>query len=152
MHALLVLAVPRMEYARGASREPAWLLRVCERLRDAAGDVPGIATLAEDAGVHPVYLARVFRRWRGCSPGEFMRESRIDRAIVRIAGSARSLAEIALDCGFADQSHMSRAFMSSTGMAPRQLRALRRLQVANLQDRRRARRQAGRSIQQELPS
>lgn len=126
---------PRM---RGA----AWLRRARERLHDDAGSVPGVAELARETGMHPVYFARAFRRAFGCPPGDYLRRCRLEQAICAIVGNTRPLSEIALRCGYSDQSHMTRALQDALGLSPLGLRRLSRLQVANLQERRRRRRQA----------
>jgi AraC family transcriptional regulator len=68
--------------------------------------------------VHPVTLARAFRRSFGCTVGEYLRRLRIERATEQLAGGDTPLAEIALAAGFADQSHFSNVFRRRTGMSP----------------------------------
>lgn len=85
-----------------------------------------IDDLASTLGVHRVYLARVFRaRWR-CSPREYLQRTRVRAAARALSGSARPLADIALDAGFSDQAHMSRLFARQTGMTPAAFRRLAR--------------------------
>ncbi|HZV37663.1 MAG TPA: helix-turn-helix transcriptional regulator, partial [Pseudoxanthomonas sp.] len=105
-------------------------------------NVPGIAQLAREADLHPVYFARAFRRAFGCSPGDYLRRRRVELAISAVCAGRSPLAEIALGCGFVDQSHMTHALRRDTGMTPRTLRRLGRLEVADLQERRRRRVQA----------
>jgi AraC family transcriptional regulator len=132
--------------------ETAWLARARARLQDDVGNVPGIAELAREAGLHPVYFARAFRRAYGCSPGDYLRQRRFEAAIVVLCGGMRPLAEVAGACGFADQSHMSHALQRAIGLSPLQLRRLSRLQVANLQERRRRRAQAAVLAQRDMPA
>lgn len=119
------------------SQPAAWLQRARQRLQDDAGTVPGIAQLAHEADLHPVYFARAFRQAYGCSPGTFLRRCRIESAIAGLVGGKQALAEVALQSGYVDQSHMSNALRRSVGLSPLALRRLSRLQVANLQERRR---------------
>lgn len=132
--------------------DTAWLVRARARLQDDIGNVPGIAELAREAGLHPVYFARAFRRAYGCSPGDYLRLRRVEVAIAVLCGGTRPLAEVASTCGFADQSHMSHALQRAIGLSPLQLRRLSRLQVANLQERRRHRGQAGVLAQRDMPA
>jgi AraC family transcriptional regulator len=132
--------------------DTAWLARARARLQDDVGNVPGIAELAREAGLHPVYFARAFRRAYGCSPGDYLRQRRVEAAIVVLCGGSRPLAEVAGACGFADQSHMSHALQRAIGLSPLQLRRLSRLQVANLQERRRHRAQAVVLAQRDMPA
>jgi AraC family transcriptional regulator len=89
---------------------PAWLLRVKDRLRDEIRPRPALTELALEASVHPVYLARAFRRFERCSIGEYARRLRVEKACRDILRGDRSLADIALDSGFADQAHFTRVF------------------------------------------
>ncbi|HYS53801.1 MAG TPA: AraC family transcriptional regulator [Thermoanaerobaculia bacterium] len=104
----------------------AWLRRVEEVLRERFAEPIGLGEAAAVAGVHPVHLARVFRREYGCSIGEFVRRVRIDAAREELVGGEASIAEIASRVGFADQSHLHRTFKRATGMTPDQFRRSRR--------------------------
>lgn len=108
-----------------AAEAPAWLQRAYERLRDDSAHVPSLAELAAECGVHPVYFARAFRRRYGCTPGDELRRWRLQRALGQLRQHRRSLADIALACGFADQSHFTHAFRRAFGWTPAQFRALR---------------------------
>ena len=74
--------------------------------------------VARDAGVHPVHLARTFRRFFGCTPAEYLRSRRVEQAALLVRVTQRPLAEIALECGFFDQSHLTRAFARVLGVSP----------------------------------
>lgn len=78
--------------------------------------------VAAVAGLHPVHVARVFRRTHGCSIGEFVRRARIRAAQDELLCGVASIAEIAARCGFADQSHLHRVFKRLTGMTPNEFR------------------------------
>ena len=117
----LLAATGRQTIAR-ASGSP-WLRRVEDALRSRFAEPIGLDDAASIAGVHPVHLARVFRREHGCSIGEFIRRARIDAARSELADGHASIAEIALGLGFADQSHFHRTFKRVTGLTPREFRA-----------------------------
>jgi AraC family transcriptional regulator len=97
---------------------PPWLDRAEEILRTRFVEPPGLATIAAELGVHPVHLARRFRRRFGCTAGEFVRRLRLERAERDLLGSDRSVGAVAHDAGFFDQSHFTRLFRKKTGMAP----------------------------------
>lgn len=120
-HALLGLAadLPR----RDTTARPAWLERACERLREPDDATPTLQALADDAGVHPVHLARGFRRHLGCSPGAYLRRARLERAAQLMAGGA-GLADAACAAGFHDQSHLHRILKAEVGLRPAALRTL----------------------------
>jgi AraC family transcriptional regulator len=89
-----------------------------------------VSRLAREADVHPVYLARVFRRHFGQSLGTFARRRRLQWSADQLSGTDRGLAEIALEAGFADQSHFTRQFKRAFGVSPRQFRLSERERVA----------------------
>jgi AraC family transcriptional regulator len=85
--------------------------------------VPTLSQLAAEVGVHPIYLARSFRKHYRCTVGEYVRRLRIETACREISVSRKSLSEIATASGFYDQSHFSNAFKRYTGMTPAEFRA-----------------------------
>lgn len=122
---LLALAA-RGAAVREGPRPPRWLARVRERLHAEFADPPGLAPLAEEAGVHPVHLAGAFRRHFRCTAGEYVRRRRVDWAAQQLSRTAAPLAEVALEAGFADQSHFSRTFKRLVGFTPAAYRRLMR--------------------------
>lgn len=109
--------------ARVASNAgPRWLERVRERLADEWRTSPAIGDLAAICDVHPVYLARCFRRRFGCSPAEYLRRCRLERALPLLAKPHMALTEIAVTCGFVDHSHFTHAFKWRYRMAPSRFR------------------------------
>jgi AraC-like DNA-binding protein len=94
-----------------------------ELLRSRFQDPPTLAELARGAGVHSVHLATAFRRHLGCTPGEYVRRCRVEFACRRLV-TGTPLAELALDAGFAHQSHFCRVFKTVTGMTPTVYRQL----------------------------
>jgi len=116
---LELIATAARSTLSGAGRSPpGWLGRAMEMLRTRFAGALTLAAVAGEVGVHPVHLARAFRRHVRCSVGEYVRRVRIDYACQQLSGSQRSLAEIALAAGFADQSHFSRTFKRLTGLPP----------------------------------
>lgn len=103
---------------------PDWVLRAKEHLDDALVASPSVEALAEEAGVHPVSLARAFRRAFGCSPTAYRKHRRVRAAADLLASSRQPAAEIALETGFSDQSHMCRAVRDELGLTPGQIRGL----------------------------
>jgi AraC family transcriptional regulator len=99
-------------------RPPPWLVRARDLLHDRFAERLALDEIAGAVGVHPVHLCRVFRQQHGCTPGEYIRNLRVDFASRQLATSQESLAEIALAAGFADQSHFTKVFRRSTGMTP----------------------------------
>jgi AraC family transcriptional regulator len=106
-----------------ARQPPRWLGRGLEMIRDRLDEDLELRTIAASVGVHPVHFARVFRKFHGCTAGEYIRSLRVEVASRRLAASEASLAEIAIGTGFADQSHFSKSFKQATGWTPGQFRA-----------------------------
>jgi AraC family transcriptional regulator len=108
---------------RGDDGRPRWLLAARERMDEPAlSGPPTLRSLAREAGVHPVHFAATFRRSFGCSPGEYLRRRRLQVVRERLRDPELPLAQIAVDAGFADQSHLTRSFKRFTGMTPGQYR------------------------------
>jgi len=101
---------------------PGWVREARELLDARLREAPSLRTIAHAVGVHPVHFAAVFRRFYGCSVGEYLRRRRLDQARRRLAETNESLAEIAMEAGFADQSHMTRVFRRFVGVTPGQYR------------------------------
>jgi len=69
-------------------------------------------------GIHPVHLAREFRRHYQCTIGEYVRRLKVEYACLQISVSEASLHQIALAAGFFDQSHFARTFKQIMGVTP----------------------------------
>lgn len=109
---------------KGRGGRPGWLDRVETLLHDRADRPMDIAGIAAEVQVHPVHMARVFRRHHGCSPGEYLRRIRVRRACRLLAETEESLSAIAYTSGYADQSHFTRHFKRAMGVTPGAYRRL----------------------------
>ena len=118
----LVASASRMREENTHWGRPRWLEEARDRIHVELAARPSLTGLAESVGVHPVTLARAFRRAFGCTVGEYVRQLRIERAARQLADTDLSLAEIALAEGFSDQSHFSNLFRRHTGLSPLQFR------------------------------
>ncbi|MCM2294619.1 AraC family transcriptional regulator [Allorhizobium sp. BGMRC 0089] len=83
-----------------------------------------IAEVAAACGLSRSYFIRAFRETLGETPHRWLLRQRLERASDLVRHSDRSLAEVALACGFADQSHFNRHFRMLYGMTPGQMRRL----------------------------
>jgi AraC family transcriptional regulator len=97
------------------------------RMRDVAervicSDVT-VGHLAGELSMHPVALARAFRRTHGCSITPIRHPARVRRAAELLVAGA-SLVDVALESGFADQSHFCRIFKTEMGLTPSAFRAM----------------------------
>jgi AraC family transcriptional regulator len=103
-------------------RAPRWLGQVKEYLRENSAEPPTLTELASAINVHPTHLARVFRKFEGCTAGDYIRRVRIEKAQMRMISTSTPLVQIALETGFADQTHFTRSFKHATGMTPTEFR------------------------------
>lgn len=101
---------------------PAWLKVVVEAIHDQLHEKMTVQRLAQIAGVHPVHLSRSFRQHTGRSIGEYQRGLRIQFACRRLRETRQSLADLALEAGFADQTHFCRIFKRVVGTTPARYR------------------------------
>jgi AraC family transcriptional regulator len=72
------------------------------------------------------HFTRAFRRSVGEPPSTYLRRLRVQRAEKLMLATDDSLAKIAIDCGFADQSHLCRIFRQVTEMTPSEWRRRRK--------------------------
>jgi len=106
------------------SSPPQWLHQVRERLHDEISERYSVNDLASTAGVHPVYLTRLFHRYFGNSVTRYIQQLRAHKAANLLASSDTPLAQIALEAGFTDQSHLNRTLKNQLGFTPGLFRSL----------------------------
>jgi AraC-like DNA-binding protein len=96
-----------------------WQARRAKELLNANldGKLP-LSQLAEECGLSTRHFARAFRQSTGVPPHRWLLSRRVERAKELLHDAALSLAEIALACGFADQSHFTRTFTTLVGLSP----------------------------------
>jgi AraC family transcriptional regulator len=78
--------------------------------------------IAAFAGYSPSYLNTAFRKSLGIPIHEYVVRRRLDRARTLLATSTESITRIALDCGFAHQSHLARHMKRILGILPGEVR------------------------------
>jgi AraC family transcriptional regulator len=100
------------------SRPPRWLKEAIDLLHAEFTEPLSLEYVARAVGVHPVYLARVFRQRHQCTVGEYIRRLRIEYACRQLATSDTPLTDIAMAAGFADPSHFSKVFRRIMGLSP----------------------------------
>ncbi len=79
--------------------------------------------LADVVGLSSSQLMRSFRRRTGTSPHQYFTRLRLDQARSLIVGGPRTLADIALSCGFSSQSHLTAIMRREDGLTPGALRS-----------------------------
>jgi transcriptional regulator GlxA family with amidase domain len=81
--------------------------------------------LAALVRLNPSHFGRTFRNSFGEPPHEYVIRRRVERAQGLMLSTDASLSEIAMDCGLADQSHLTRLFRRIAGESPRAWRRAR---------------------------
>lgn len=74
--------------------------------------------VARECGLSASHFSRAFKRSTGMTPHHWLQTCRVDRAKTLLGEADRSLAEVAVACGFADQSHFIRIFARFAGSTP----------------------------------
>lgn len=121
--ALGVLAEASRRNDEAAARSaPLWLQVAIALIEERFHEPLPLAGVAKQVGVHPVHMARTFRRVYQTTFGSYVRQVRLEFARAQLVGPA-ALSEIACAAGFYDQSHFSRCFKRHTGQTPAEYRA-----------------------------
>ena len=81
-----------------------------------------VPDLAKIAGMNGSQLERRMKRIFKLSVGQFVRKLRIDRAAMLLRDTELGIAEIALLCGYSEQSSLTRLFKSAVGCPPGEFR------------------------------
>jgi len=104
---------------QGAAKiTPEWLKNARRHLESNCLRAVSLAEMARVSGMHRVHVSREFRKHFGTTIGEFLRSLRVQHARRLLSSTTQTLTDIALDCGFADQSHFSATFRRFTGLTP----------------------------------
>lgn len=111
-------AMYRIEDQKELTRYLQELLPVARHIENHYAEPISMAELAEMAGLSSTHFNRRFRQLLRVTPTEYLRSVRVQAAQGLLATTARTLAEIAVDVGFTDQSHFTRRFREVTGMTP----------------------------------
>lgn len=85
-------------------------------------DALDLSSMASVLGMKPCQFARQFKAAFGMPPYAFVISRRLDRARHLLSGSCIAIKEIAADCGFSDQAHMTRLFRRTYDTTPAEYR------------------------------
>lgn len=97
---------------------PVKLKRAIEFIDAELGRCIGLQEIAAAAGLSPFHFSRVFKLTTGETPYQFVGSRRLERACRLLREDTLPLAELALCCGFASQSHFTAAFTTAIGVSP----------------------------------
>ena len=120
------LAAARSPGPIAGSPAPAQIIRMLKIMDANLANRVRIKNIAAAAGLSRSSFSRVFLRSVGESPGRYLRRRRIELAQNLMLSTRKSLAEIALECGLSDQSHLTKSFRRVVGISPAAWRRSRR--------------------------
>ena len=96
-----------------------WVNKIIELIKEDPSRNYSIKELAEQCYIHPVYMLRKFKEKTGYKLSEFIKKSRLEKAIQEIHLSDNNLTQISYQCGFYDQSHFNRNFKKHLQTTPK---------------------------------
>jgi len=97
-----------------------WQLRTATQLMlDRLDTCLSVTEIAQACALSRSHFSRMFKESTRMSPQQWLREQRVMKSRELLKTSTMLLAEIALECGFCDQSHFCRTFVKAEGMTPK---------------------------------
>jgi AraC family transcriptional regulator len=110
-------------YPHSGPRLAPWQVKQATKImEERLGDAVLISELAGACRLSISHFVRAFTNTVGVAPYSWFLDQRILRAMDLLVQTHASLAEIALDCGFSDQSHFTNTFVRRAGTTPLQWR------------------------------
>ncbi len=82
-----------------------------------------ISDLAKLAHMSESHFSRSFKQSMGTAPHQYLMQQRVERAKQLLEKRSATISTIALDCGFANQTHLTKVFRQKTGMTPKAYQA-----------------------------
>ena len=94
------------------------IARAVQRIQEDFGDNLRVAELAREAGLSGYQFEQRIRKTFQLTPGQLIQKTRMEAALQRLRESDVSIAEVALSCGYSDQSAFTRKFRQTIGISP----------------------------------
>lgn len=116
----------RVRYERvhsGVSALPSHALkRVLERIEHSFQSEVSLASLAEETGYSRGHFLKMFRASTGTTPHQYVLKRRVDHARFLLKRREIGIVDIAADCGFSSQAHLTQIFRQHVGVTPAEYR------------------------------
>ena len=100
------------------------LKRVLERIEHSFQSEVSLASLAREAGYSRGHFLKMFRTSTGMTPHQYVIKRRIDHAQSLLKRRELSIIDVAADCGFSSQAHLTHIFREHVGVTPAQYRRI----------------------------
>jgi PAS domain S-box-containing protein len=97
--------------------------RVVQHIQKNFGEPLRVKELAARAGLSGYQFEQRIRKIFQITAGQLIQKVRMENAVRELRGSSATIAEVALNCGYSDQSAFTRQFRSTTGLSPSEYRA-----------------------------
>ena len=108
------------EYEDGLSKQK--LKQAFDYIQAHLAENLSLSEIAAQLGMSQYYFCHLFKRSTGMSPHQYLIRQRVELAKRLLKQSKRSITVVALECGFANQSHFAKSFRQGTGMNPKEFR------------------------------
>ena len=105
---------------------PSKLGRAKELLVEKSSRGIHLADIARECGLSRQYFTKSFKATLGVTPHRWLQQYRIKKAQNLLQSTSHRIADIAIECGFADQAHFTHVFVTFTGATPASWRRQRR--------------------------
>ena len=115
-------AAPKQSAPSHSALSPHNLRQVVEFIDNNLEENIKITELSQMISLNYAHFIRTFKHSTGKTPHQFLIEKRIERAKLLLKTTTSPLVEVALQCGFSSQSHLTTQFRLLTGTSPRQFR------------------------------
>lgn len=99
-----------------------YIMKSTEYLQNNYGEKIAIDDLRNQARMSRSTFLRVFQKYYGVTPSEYLTNYRIEQSKKLLLETDKSIAEIAINCGFFDSSHFIRIFRTKIGVSPMSFR------------------------------
>ncbi|WP_428070087.1 helix-turn-helix transcriptional regulator [Chryseobacterium gambrini] len=106
-----------------SQKKPIWVKHIDEILHENFTEKLSLTELSKTLNIHPMHLSRDFQKYFQCNLGEYVRKLKVEKSL-KILNDFESLSEVALECGFSDQSHFIRCFKENIGITPLKYRKI----------------------------
>ena len=103
---------------------PYRLSQAIDYINDHLDDEIKLANLAAVVGISQYYFCQLFKQSMGVAPYQYVIQQRVERAKDLLRQKKVAIADIALECGFANQSHFTKHFRKVTGTTPKAYRGI----------------------------